>query len=59
MEGSTKGNKKEEERLIKEFLPDLYTDLALDLYNPYDCYKTKTHLVYVHSGVEYFLRIIF
>ena len=27
------------------------------LYNPYHYYKTKTHLIYVHSSTEHFYRI--
>lgn len=26
-------------------------------YNPYSYYKTNTHLVYVHSSIEYFYKI--
>ena len=28
-----------------------------EFYNPYEFYRTKTHLIYVHSAVEYFYRI--
>ena len=56
MKGHTRANKKEIDRLVKEFLPDLHYDLALDFYNPYNYYKTKTHLILVHSATEYFLR---
>ena len=26
-------------------------------YNPYDYYRTDTHIIYVHSGIEHFYRI--
>jgi len=26
-------------------------------YNPYNHYKTKTHLIYVHSCIEHFIKI--
>lgn len=26
-------------------------------YNPYTHYVTKTHIIYVHSGIEHFIRI--
>jgi hypothetical protein len=26
-------------------------------YNPYNHYKTKTHIIYVHSSIEYFIRV--
>ena len=44
--------------LIKQFLPDLYNSLSLNLYNPFEknCYITKSHLIYCHSAIEYFLR---
>lgn len=26
-------------------------------YNPYKHFKTKTHIIYVHSGIEHFIRV--
>lgn len=26
-------------------------------YNPYNHYKTKTHLIYVHSAIEHFIKV--
>lgn len=34
------------------------TELARPWYNPYNHYKTKTHLVYVHSSIEHFIKIL-
>lgn len=44
---------------IKKYLPMLYNELCLDFYNPYEeqCRKSKDISVYVHSGIEYFIRL--
>lgn len=43
---------------IKRELPELYQELALNLYNPWEneCKQTRTHYILVHSGIEYFIR---
>ena len=43
---------------IKRELPDLYMDLCLNFYNPFEkqCKQTKTHYILVHSAIEYFIR---
>lgn len=43
---------------IKKELPDLYRNLRLDLYNPYENWTkvTKTHYILVSSGIEYFIN---
>ena len=43
---------------IKKEIPDLYRDLCLEFYNPFEeqCKQTKTHYILVHSAVEYFIR---
>lgn len=51
-----RADKRKIDRLVKNLLPDLYSDLALNFYNPYHYHKTKTHLILVHSGIEHFLR---
>jgi len=58
MEGAVKANGRKIRSLIRKFLPDLYENLALNFYNPYEhqCVRTKTHFVYIHSGIEYFLK---
>ena len=55
MEGCTVANKSYIDRLVMEHLPVLYTALSLNLRNPYQYYKTKTHLILIHSAVNYFL----
>lgn len=56
MEGAVKANKRAINSLVKKLLPDLYRDLALEFYNPYDYFRTDTHLILVHSMIEYFLK---
>ena len=56
MSGSTRSDKRIINKLVKEHIPELYYDLSLDFYNPYNYYKTATHLILVHSSIEYFLR---
>lgn len=56
MEGHVRANKKKIDVLVKKFLPGLYDFLALEFPNPYKYYRTKTHLVLVHSSIEYFLK---
>ena len=57
MLGATKANKRIINSLVKKLMPSLYEGLSLSLYNPYDYLKTDTHLILVHSGIEYFLKI--
>ena len=58
MEGTTKANGMIIRKHIKNYLPDLYDSLYLDFYNPYEyrSVKKKGLLIYVHSGIEYFLK---
>ena len=43
---------------VKENLPGLYKELALDYPNPYAdmCKQTKTHYILVSSMIEHFIR---
>lgn len=56
MKGAKKANKLEINNLIKKFLPEFYFELALNLTNPFNYYRTKTHLILAHSGIEYFFE---
>jgi len=56
MKNATKADKRRVDRLVKIHLPILYHELALDSYNPYNYYKTKNHLILVHSSIEYFIK---
>jgi hypothetical protein len=56
MEGATKANVLTVENLIRtHHTTDKWFVGKL---NPYrkDCFKTKTHIIYTHSGIEYFFR---
>lgn len=56
MKGAVRANQRKINQLVKRHLPDLYTSLALEFYNPYKYYMTDTHLILVHSATEYFLK---
>ena len=55
MDGATRADHRRIDSLVKRHLPELYRDLALNLRNPYHYYKTRRHLILVHSAMEYFL----
>lgn len=58
--GAKKANGSKIRMMIKKQLPNLYDYLALDFYNPFESQsvKTETHLIYIHSATDYFLKII-
>ena len=58
MSGTVKANGAQIRKLIKKHLPELYHAIALYSYNPYEHKSVKKEglLVYVHSGIEYFLK---
>ncbi len=58
-QGATKANGSKIRKIIKKHLPDLYDALALDFRNDFEhqSHKTKTHLIYIHSATDYFLRV--
>ena len=55
MAGATRADHRLIDRLVRKHLPELYDDLRLDLRNPYHYFKTRRHLILVHSAIEYFL----
>ena len=55
MAGATRADHWQIDSLVRRHLPDLYEDLRLDLRNPYHYFKTRRHLILVHSAIEYFL----
>lgn len=58
MKGAKPTNGKWLRNKIQKHLPELADALALDFPNPYEensC-ATKTHYIYVHSAIEYFIR---
>ena len=42
---------------IRKHLPELYYDLELEYYNPYEkqCWVNKRYYILVHSAIEYFI----
>lgn len=53
--GAKRANKPKINTLVKKMLPDLYAEIGLNFYNPYNYFRTDTHLILVHSQIEYFL----
>jgi len=49
-------DKKRMHRLVKEQYPDIYSDLALNLYNPYNYYQNNKYYCLVHSSIDYVFR---
>lgn len=60
MKGARRASYRKVVRLVREQCPDMYYALALEFPNPYadGCKRTKTHLILVHSHIEYFFRIV-
>ena len=56
MNNAVRADKKKINRLVKKLLPNLYYELRLNFHNPYNYFRTKTHLILVHSSIEYSLR---
>lgn len=58
MKGARKCSYKKLVKRIKNELPELYDELGLAFYNPYEeqCKQTKTHYILVSSAIEYFIR---
>ena len=55
MAGATRADHRQIDNLVRRHLPDLYAGLSLNLGNPYHYFKTRRHLILVHSAIEYFL----
>lgn len=58
MKNHVRADKSKINKLVKNQLPDLYEALSLDFYNPYNYYRTDSHLILVHSMIEYFIKIV-
>ena len=58
MKGARKCSYKRLVSKIRRELPELYFDLCLNIYNPFEgqCKQTKSHYILVHSAIEYFIR---
>ena len=55
MAGATRADHRQIDSLVRRHLPDLYESLSLNLRNPNCYFKTRRHLILVHSAIEYFL----
>lgn len=55
--GARKASYKRLIRRVKVEIPDLYRELSLQYFNPWEreCRQTPTHYILVHSAVEYFI----
>ena len=56
MKGATRANKKIVDNLVKDNTEGEFNDF-IQFYNPYDHYKTNTHIIFVHSCIEHFFKI--
>lgn len=60
MEGHTRANRKEAVRIAlqAEVIDEVQAaqELRKPWFNPYNHHKTKTHIIYVHSGIEHFIK---
>ena len=61
MKGARKANRKEVVKIallagvIDEF--QAKEEIERPYYNPFTHYVTKTHIIYVHSGIEHFIKV--
>ena len=55
MDGATRADHRQIDSLVRRHVPDLYEALSLNLRNPNRYFKTRRHLILVHSAIEYFL----
>lgn len=53
MKNATRANKKTVHKTLKN---EIESDF-LKAYNPYNYFKTETHIIYVHSAIEHFFKI--
>lgn len=60
MSGAKKANGAKIRSMIYNQCNDIYMGLALQYPNPYESQsvRTDTHIIYVHSAIEYFFRIV-
>ena len=61
MKGHTKANRKEVVKiaLLAGVIDEQQAreEIKRPYYNPYNHYKTKTHIIYVHSMIEHFIKV--
>lgn len=61
MKGHTKANRKEVVRIaLLAGVIDEYQakeEIKRPYFNPYNHFKTESHIIYVHSSIEYFIKV--
>ncbi len=57
MQGATKANKKLVDKIIADNTDGEF-DSFIRFYNPYNHLKTQTHLIFIHSEIEHFFKIL-
>lgn len=61
MEGHTKADRKQAVKVAEYAgvidMEQAREEIKRPYYNPYTHYKTKTHIIYVHSGIEHFIKV--
>lgn len=55
MKDAVRANKQVIHALLKKH--GVIDDTLLIGYNPYNYYRTKTHIIFVHSSIEYFIKV--
>jgi hypothetical protein len=62
MKGHTRANRKEVVKIALQAnvidKEQAVRELKNQWYNPYNHFKTKTHVIYVHSAIEHFIKIL-
>ena len=62
MEGATRADRKKVVKiaLLAGVIDEAQAQIEIKkpYYNPYNHYKTKTHIIYVHSAIEHFIKIV-
>jgi hypothetical protein len=55
MEGHVRANKDVVNKLVRDSgqMDPIFTTA----YNPYNYFRTKTHIIFVHSGIEHFFKV--
>jgi hypothetical protein len=61
MKGHTRANRREVVKIALQAgvidEEQAREELRRPWFNPYNHYKTKTHIIYVHSGIEHFIEV--
>lgn len=54
LEKAVRADKRQINRLVREYFPESYHTFILGGYNPYNYYRNDTYLILVHSHIEHF-----